>query len=613
MTEPRGVRWSVGRGIADVTGEPWGVGMMGYGLPDQWTCGIATRQYARAFVFDDGRERVVFVVADIGMFFQAAVDAIHARLNARLGDRYTPGNTVLTATHTHCGPGGHGHHLLYNVTTKGFHRRTFDRLVGGVVEAIEHADADLATADVTLSRGELHDASANRAKAAFDENPADDRAPFPEGIDPQALLLRVEREGRLAAAVHWFGVHNTSMTNRNRLIHADNKGLAALTWERETPGLIAAFAQTNAGDLSPNLDLQPGTGPTSDEWENTRIIGERQRISAQELAREPGQPLEPLVDARFAYVDFDRADGPEGATGRAVLGASFAAGKLTDGPGSPWFDEGRNNPIVERISQAVYRFSASLEQAHAPKDLLLPIGAMRWCQQRFGIQLVRLGGLYLVCVPFEVTVVAALRLRRRVAEVLGVGVDQVVCQGYANGYGHYVTTPEEYDLQLYEAGSTIFGRHQLAVLTEAAADLARALVAGEPIDPGRAPDPVRLRPSGPTGAPVFSRRRRLAVRDAPPRVRAGDALAVTFDADHPNRSIETSYVQVERRAGSSWEPVADDADPATTVRWSRDRRMRFTAEVTWLVPADFCGTVRVGYHGTGTVWTDPIEVTPAAS
>lgn len=34
----------------------------------------------------------------------------------------------------------------------------------------------------------------------------------------------------------------------------------------------------------------------------------------------------------------------------------------------------------------------------------------------------------------------------------------VVVAGPANTYAHYVTTPEEYDVQRYEGASTIFGR-----------------------------------------------------------------------------------------------------------------------------------------------------------
>lgn len=34
----------------------------------------------------------------------------------------------------------------------------------------------------------------------------------------------------------------------------------------------------------------------------------------------------------------------------------------------------------------------------------------------------------------------------------------VVIAGPANTYAHYVTTPEEYDVQRYEGASTLFGR-----------------------------------------------------------------------------------------------------------------------------------------------------------
>ena len=54
----------------------------------------------------------------------------------------------------------------------------------------------------------------------------------------------------------------------------------------------------------------------------------------------------------------------------------------------------------------------------------------------------------------------------------GIDADDVLVQGYANGYAHYLTTPEEYDAQRYEAGSTVFGRNELAAFVEAAQRLA---------------------------------------------------------------------------------------------------------------------------------------------
>lgn len=594
--------WLVGRGIADITGEPWGVGMMGYGMAHQRTNGIISRQFARAFVFDDGRRRLSFVVADIGMFFQAGVDAIHQRLAVRFGDTYGPNNVVLTATHTHCGPGGHGHDLLYNLTTVGPHPRTFARLVDGVVEAIARADADVAPTRLVLNNGDLTDASANRAFAAFQRNPADERDLFPGGIDQNTTLLRLERDRGVVGAINWFAVHNTSMTNTNRLISSDNKGWAAYSWEQSgadpqgaTPELVTAFAQTNAGDLSPNLELQPGKGPTDDEVKNTAIIAQRQLTAARELSGRPGRELEPIIDVRHRYLHVPGVGTSSGTTGRAILGASFAAGKMTDGPGSPGFREGKQNPVAERISAALYRWRPALAQAQAPKDMFLPIGALRWAQETYLLQLVRLGDLYLICVPFEVTVVAGLRLRRAVAAEIGVASDRVLVQGYANGYGHYLTTPEEYDEQLYEGGATIFGRHQLDAILAAVVELAAAMRAGHPLDHGQPPRRQRSRIASPMGSTRFARRSRVGVRRAPTSARVGEVVTAWFDAEHPNRVLRPTYFRVEQRVGDSWTVVADDASPNTTITWHRDRCLRFHAEVDWISSEP--GVYRITYVG----------------
>lgn len=596
----------VGRARRDITGEPWGVGMMGYGMPEQWTQGILTRQYARAFVLDDGSERIAYVVADIGMFFQSAVTEIHQRLEQRLGGLYTARNTVLTATHTHCGPGGHGRHTLYNITTAGFHPRTFERLVGGVVDAIEAAHHDAAPATATLTRGQLTDASANRSLPAFSRNPAADRAMFPEAKDTLATLLRFERAGSLIGSIHWFAVHNTSMTNHTTLISSDNKGWAALAWERSAPegDLVAGFAQTNAGDISPNLHGRAGHGPTDDERENNRMIAVRQLASAQALATEPGEDVSPLLQSRMTYVDLGRRTTPAGPTGRAVLGASFAAG-TTDGEGSPLFRRGRRNPVPQRLSEWLYSRRPDLAAAQAPKDLLIPLGALRWAQEVLPVQVVRIGGLYLICLPLEVTVTAGLRLRRLVADIMATDLDHVLVQGYANGFAHYMTTPEEYDEQDYEGGSTIFGRQQLPAVAEVVRDLAEAMRDGRPVDPGDPPPPHRVRWVAPTGSPRLEDPQRIEIRSAPTTVRSGWTVQVEVAADHPNAEIRPTYLVVERETPDGWTPVADDSSFDTSIRWHR-RGRRWDATITWV--ASEPGTYRVRYVGRETATTAPITV-----
>ncbi len=40
---------------------------MGYAKAEQTTAGIHTRLFSRAFIFDDGNQRVVFVSVDVAM------------------------------------------------------------------------------------------------------------------------------------------------------------------------------------------------------------------------------------------------------------------------------------------------------------------------------------------------------------------------------------------------------------------------------------------------------------------------------------------------------------------------------------------------------------------
>src|SRR5580658_2951636 len=191
--------------------------MLGYGRADQQSAGIHTRQRTRAFVIaepDDG-PRVLLIINDLPLVFDSVHQAVLRGLRERYDDHYSAANVMITATHTHCAPGGYSHHLLYNSNTKGFRPKTFGALIDGMLEAVERAHADLAPSELSLAHGELHDASVNRSRVSFERNPAEERAFFPDAIDPQTTLLRITRQGTTVGAINWFPTHNTSMTNQN--------------------------------------------------------------------------------------------------------------------------------------------------------------------------------------------------------------------------------------------------------------------------------------------------------------------------------------------------------------------------------------------------------------
>ncbi len=618
----------VGRGVADATGEIAEVGLMGYGRLDQQAEGLHTRLRARSFVIAHPAtgERVLLVVVDAPMIFSSVRQEVLRRLADEYGDRYTDRNVLITATHTHAGPGGQSHHLLYNLTTLGFHEKTFDAVTDGIVESVREAHDDLAPSTLRLTHGELTNASANRSREAFARNPAADREHFPDGIDPRTSLLRIQRRGEPVGALNFFATHNTSMSGDNRLVSGDNKGYAAHHWEHDVagvehggtddgpPGFVAAFAQTNAGDMTPNLDLTPPSTP--EDVARTREIGRRQYEAAAAQLDAPAAPLRGPVDSRLVHVDLSdvtvrpefTGDGRTHRTCAPAVGAAMAAGSTEDGPAFPGFSEGEN-PLWDLVSDSVlYTASPELKDCQAPKDIAVPIGAMNavypWVQERVPVQLVRIGGLYLVGIPAEVTVTAGLRLRRTVADIVGADLSDVLVAGYSNAYAHYVTTPEEYDAQHYEGGSTLFGRWQLPALRQTSARLATALRDGTELPPGpAAPDlsdrQLSLQPPVVLDAPPAGHGFGDVLTGPRPTYLPGERVRVTFAGAHPNNDLHRggTYLEVQRRTGHGWRTVAVDGDWSTTLRWARRGIAASEVTVTWDVPEGADGTYRIRYHG----------------
>ena len=75
------------------------------------------------------------------------------------------------------------------------------------------------------------------------------------------VLKMVDVEENPLGMIDWFAVHCTSMNNTNVLISGDNKGYASYLMEEDmsppgtlpgTAKFVAAFAQSNEGDVSPN-------------------------------------------------------------------------------------------------------------------------------------------------------------------------------------------------------------------------------------------------------------------------------------------------------------------------------------------------------------------------
>jgi neutral ceramidase len=412
-------------------------------------------------------------------------------------------------------------------------------------------------------------------------------------------LLRFERDDGPIGMLNWFAVHGTSMNFYNKLISGDNKGYAAYAVEHARgtrytgkPEFVAAFAQTNAGDVTPNLNLN-NTGPGKTDVESTRIIGARQARAAEKLFDQAKEAIHGPIDFRHEYVDFSKLDVAEEFTGNgprrtcpSALGYSFAAGSTEDGGGHPLFKEGmkESNAMIDQMARANFPDAIptkELRQCQLPKAILIATGLAKppGQEQILPVGVVRIGQIVLAVCPAEYTTMAGRRVRTALGKELGVDPRFVVIAGYANDYANYVTTREEYETQQYEGGSTLFGPWTEAGYRQAFVRLARALKAGQTVESKAAPTDMRTRVKkvlsleGPNEQAPADAKFGAIVLDAKERYTPGELVSVCFWTGSPVNDYKRSdhFMAVEHRAAGSdtWDLVRQDFDWDTTARWKQ--------------------------------------------
>jgi neutral ceramidase len=288
---------------------------------------------------------------------------------------------------------------------------------------------------------------------------------------------------------------------------------------------ISVFSQRKTGDVTPNYKWDKKKkwtrGKFEDDIESAKFNGDIQFDHAHELFKQAKKqkdlPLQvdhamTFIDFRKVIVDKEFACGQVDArTGPACHGVAFFEGTV-EGPGMPLAIGALARTLIRgqkayELAAAPFKTKEKAERiyekyhVHGPKDILIEaderrilgtrdiknlvvpawadpavgqfkrfhangsLGDKPWIPQILPIQLVIIGNIALAGIPAEITTIAGLRLENTLLEVLADrGVTEVVCSTYTNGYCGYITTYEEYQLQMYEGGHTVFGQHFLGAI-----------------------------------------------------------------------------------------------------------------------------------------------------
>jgi len=499
---------------------------------------------------------------------------------------------------------------------------------------------------VLLNTAQLFDANINRSPTSYEADPAEERNKYSADGNTDklfTLLKLVDRNGTDLGMISWFSVHGTSMNNSNLLISGDNKGYASLKFEEKMNGFeslpgkgpfVAAFAQTNEGDSSPNTkgpscpDGCPcdnakstcnglnegctGKGPGEDDFESTKIIGGKQLDLAFQLFQDTRENIGDKLASIHQFVDLSSqtipaefsSTGKEAQTCPGALGVAFAAG-TTDGPGEFDFTQGSNsssdNIYWRFITRVLHDPSPDQVKCHFPKPILFDTQLTEfpapWTPAIMPLQIFRIGRLFIVGVPGEFTTMSGRRLRDSVTRVISKEVQDpiVVIAGLANGYSHYVTTFEEYQYQRYEGASTLYGPHTLAAYQVLYSKLAEALVKNETTPPGPSPPDLRdstfnFLPDVYLDEPPFGKDfgdLRRDIDSSQTFIAGKSTIAVEFYSGHPRNNFrqEDTFLTIERKQGNGFKVIATDGNWETKFFWRREGIVASIVTVSWEIPA----------------------------
>ncbi|WP_299585103.1 neutral/alkaline non-lysosomal ceramidase N-terminal domain-containing protein [uncultured Microbulbifer sp.] len=655
--------WLLGAGKFDITGPAADVGMVGYGETSQTTKGIHSRLWSRAFVTANtaDSQRLVFVSADLQGIPQGVKQGVMAKLKSKYGDsRYTDSNVMLTATHTHVGPGGYDHYVMLNMSALGYAEDNYNAIIDGIYQSIVLANNGLVEGDIFLEQGTLLDTSINRNPEPYVQNP--DAGDYQYDTNKTMTQLKlVSSNNDVLGIINWFAVHNVSLGTSQRQLSSDHKGAASYLFEQwaasqvDTAGnFVAAFANSNLGDASPNI-CGPGDGCGSSEYGSLTLAAEKQVGKAKSLYGASGTKLSADLDYRHQYIYFPGYSVAGEYTGvgqqnicEGAVGWSFTAGSSWDGPsgiegifeGMSVENEGTDWDRSESLFESVIggfplfglmnAFSAAAvyedtqdDPCQYPKPTFVErkVLGQELYTPYLPFQLFRIGSFALVAAPSEMTTMAGRRLEAQVRSVMqDHGISTVVIAGLANAYTGYVTTHEEFDRQHYEGGHTIYGPNTLAAYQQIYTEMAHAMNNDLVVDAGPTPADLSDDQVIPVIGVVYDDKRLWESfgqvwNDVGNSYSVGDTVSASFRSGHPRNDFRTgdTFIEVQRKVNGNWETYLTDNDLDTRFIWTRDTSVDCLAcsfaEGRWVIGEDTpAGTYRIKHKGNWkSGWTGKIS------
>lgn len=563
--------------------------------------GIHQRLQANAFVVQGvNGAKVAMVQADLGGIPGEVHKAVANRLAAR-GAGIGESNLLISGTHTHGGPGGifqyQGYALLGGDE---FDPRTFEAVVSGLTKAVLNANSRIAPAAMATMQiatpGANRNRSVNPQWCQNPENLCDANGPTPSSPptnDDRTTVTRIDTvDGVPLGVLTNFAAHGTIGDDTDLLFSGDNQGWATrkiVEGIRAAAGplpeghqIVDALINGAQGDISP-----VGSGYNS--YSTMEDAGARQAGPVLAAWTALGSQLrtDATVDARFEYLCF--------------CGQKIDDEFVYDGPKID-----KRDPMWDRVAPYT-ALGMSIVTSDLPTTTPVPVPAQGnktpvllgagMVPTIVRLQVVRIGEVLYATVPGEANVTAGRRIADRLMALPGRPYSTVVIAGVANDYVSYFATPEEYTVQDYEGGFTLFGPQSTPLLEQELTRLTRAMIAGTPAapcDPATdAHDCLAHLAHPDTSATALTPVAadlggEAAIVSGPPAfVQRSTNATMVWRGGGPTAewAPDQDRVVIERYDGAEWVRIAGDAAGAATVLRYEKIDGLHTWEAAWDVPA----------------------------
>ena len=473
-----------GAAEVDLTPPP-GLPKAGYSSNANTGTGFRTRLRARVLHLRSGTSSLAIVQCDL-LGGSSVVQHLVARAVEGTTDVPLAG-LMIGATHTHAGPGqflGTNFYNRFASNRSGFDPAWTAFLVERIAGAVESAVATRRPARMAVGSTEVWGLTRNRSMRPYVNNDdVEDKRTEPQrkfvSINPELHLVRVDTDApdgghTPLAAMVVFSVHGTGISvhapDYNADLWAYLVGELGHRVERATGTrpVVGAIEGTHA-DVAPAL--RPGAAGHVEAQRVGRAIGAEAAELHDRLEAELSSDVELASGLREIDLGGDRTIAGVTLPRRPAVGAALVAGAHEN-----------YTPVLHRLPP----FAAGHPKrrlTRGPQGAKWVIGSrflqpivlpLRDFPRVLPVQALRMGDVLLVGMPFEVTTESGRRMARAVTEATGAGsgIGKVVVSSVANEYSGYVATAEEYDLQFYEGGHTLYGPRTQAFLAAHAATLA---------------------------------------------------------------------------------------------------------------------------------------------